>query len=119
MGLPEPTFEDPGIERASIGALGIPDLSDQLGGRAYRSPPGRQSTSPCSALATRARINSRSDSRFRYFAGQTLTDSPWSRTAAQALRSARRVTARAVCSSAAPGVPPGSTKLRNTGSAAL
>ena len=31
----------------------------------YRSPPGTQSTSPCSRLACRARMNSRSESRLR------------------------------------------------------
>jgi len=37
-------------------------------------PPGFQSTSP-SGLAARDRMKSRSDSRFRYFAGNTLTPS--------------------------------------------
>ena len=37
-------------------------------------PPGCHSTSP-SGLATRDRMNSRSESRFRYFAGSTLTES--------------------------------------------
>jgi len=65
------------------------------------------------------RMNSRSDSRFRYFAVSGFTVSSCSAYAAQALRSARRVTVRAVCSSAAAGVPPGSTKLRSTGSPSL
>ena len=37
----------------------------------------------------------------------------------QALRSARRVTVRATCSSVAPRLPPGSRKLRNVGRPAL
>lgn len=85
----------------------------------YRSPPGFQSTSPCSALATRPRMNSRSESRLRYFAGITLTVWGCSATAAHALRSARRVTVRATCSSVAPGVPPGRMKLRSTGRSSL
>ena len=43
---------------------------------AQRSPPGFHSTSPWPALACRARMNSRSDSRFRYRAGSGLTVSP-------------------------------------------
>jgi len=85
----------------------------------HRSPPGRHRTSPAPAFAVLARMNSRSESRFRYLAGQTLTVSPWAATAAHAVRSARRATARAVCSRAAPGVPPGSTNDRRVGSAAL
>ena len=87
-----------------------------------RSPPGRHSTSPVPvspSFAARARMNSRSDRRFRYLAGHGLIVSPWSATAAHEVRSARRTTARAVCSSAAPGVPPGSTNDRRTGRSAF
>ena len=70
-------------------------------------------------MATRDKMNSRSDSRFRYRAGHGLIESPCSPAAAHALRSARRVTVRAMCSSVAPRLPPGSRKLRNVGSPEL
>jgi hypothetical protein len=46
-----------------------------FGLRASAHPPGCHSTSP-PGLATRVRMNSRSDSLLRYFAGSTLTESP-------------------------------------------
>ena len=47
-------------------------------------------------LAALARMNSRSERRFRYLAGQGLMVGPWAATAVQAVRSARLVTALAV-----------------------
>ena len=86
--------------------------------RASAHPPGFQSTSP-SGFATRDRMNSKSDSRFRYFAGSTLTESPCWSIARHADRSARRATVRATCSSADSGVPPGSTNEFSAGSDSL
>ncbi len=62
--------------------------------RASAHPPGCQSTSP-SGLATLVRMNSRSESRLRYLAGNTLTPSGCASTASHAERSARRATVRA------------------------
>ena len=45
--------------------------------------------------------------------------SPWASSAAQVARSERRTTVRATCSSALPGVPPGSTNERSGASASL
>jgi hypothetical protein len=52
-------------------------------------------------------MNSRSDSRFRYFSATGFVVSGSASYRAQALRSARRDTVRAWCRKAAPGVPPG------------
>ena len=62
----------------------------------FAGPPGCHNTSP-SGLATRDRMKSRSDSRLRYLAGSTLTESGWDSTASHAERSARRATVRATC----------------------
>ena len=64
-------------------------------------------------------MNSKSDSRFKYFAGNTLTPSGWASTAAHADRSARRATVRATCNNADNGEPPGSTKDFSAGSGSL
>src|SRR3984893_15614899 len=93
-------------------------LIRSVGLRASAHPPGFQSTSP-SGLATRDRMNSRSDSRLRYSAGSTLTESSWVSTACHAERSARRATVRATCSSAESGVPPGSTNEFRAGRGSL
>ena len=81
---------------------------------ARRDPPGTHSTSPpASWLAYRARMNSRSESRLRYFAVSTFIVSPCTSSAAHADRSARRTTVRETCSSALPGVPPGRMNERS------
>ena len=64
-------------------------------------------------------MNSRSDSRLRYFAGSTLTVSPCAATASQADRSARRATVRATCNCADNGVPPGRMNDVNAGNGSL
>ena len=73
--------------------------------------PGRR------ALAERARMNRRSESRFRYTSASGLIST--CSDAASASRSARRQTDRATCSRAAASVPPGSTKLVSGSSPAL
>ena len=93
-------------------------LPDSGFGLSAASPPGCHNTSP-SGLATRDRMNSRSDSRLRYLAGSTLTLSGWASIASHAERSARRATVRATCSRADSGVPPGSTNEFSAGRGSL
>ncbi len=104
--------QDPGLPaRVDRDAQGVP--------RPRLVPPGFHSTSPCSALACRPRMNSRSDSRFRYRAASGFTVSPCS--CPPPTRSAPPAASRSAPCAAAPrpGVPPGSTKLRSTGRSSL
>src|SRR5690606_33733195 len=87
-----PAGEPVAWQRADDGRWRPPDPAP------YRrsAPPGRQSTSP-SGLATRARMNSRSDSRLRYLAVSGLVRSASASSSAHTERSARRATVRATC----------------------
>lgn len=79
----------------------------------------RVSCAPSTRFKTRANTNIKSDNRFTYLRGASLTPAVSTPPSATMERSARRQTVRATCASAAALDPPGKINSFNGGSVAL